>query len=64
MQPQEDPTRVLQGLHGNSTQGFLLKNLYCLEYLGKKDAYQNCPGIIPKIERVSTIKCLYHTFMS
>ena len=31
MQPQENPRRVLLGLHGNSTEGFLLKNLYCLE---------------------------------
>ena len=28
---QENPARVLQGLHGKSTQGFFLKNLYCLE---------------------------------
>ena len=31
MQPQENPARVLQGLHGNSTQGFFLEDLYCLE---------------------------------
>ena len=31
IQPQENPARVLLGLHGNSTQGFFLKNLYCLE---------------------------------
>ena len=31
MQPQENPARVLLGLHGNSTEGFFLKNLYCLE---------------------------------
>ena len=31
MQPQENPARVLLGLHGKSTEGFLLKNLYCLE---------------------------------
>ena len=31
MQPQENPARVLLGLHGNNTEGFLLKNLYCLE---------------------------------
>ena len=30
MQPQENPARVLLGLHGNSTEGFLLKNLYWL----------------------------------
>ena len=28
MQPQENPARVLLGLHGNSTEGLLLKNLY------------------------------------
>ena len=31
MQPQENPARVLQGLHGESSEVFLLKNLYCLE---------------------------------
>ena len=31
MQPQESLCRVLLGLHGNSTEAFLLKNLYCLE---------------------------------
>ena len=31
MQPQEKPARVLLGLHGDSTEGFLLKNQYCLE---------------------------------
>ena len=31
MQPQQNPARVLLGLHGNSTERFLLKNLYCLE---------------------------------
>ena len=31
MQPQENPCRVLLGLHGNSTKGLFLKNLYCLE---------------------------------
>ena len=31
MLPQENPARVPQGLHGNSTQGFLPNNLYCLE---------------------------------
>ena len=31
MQPQENPARVLLGLHGDSTEGFLLKNQYCLE---------------------------------
>ena len=33
MQPQEDPASVLLGLHGDCTIGFLLKNLYCLEYM-------------------------------
>ena len=32
MQLQENPARVLLGLHGNSTEGFLLKNLYYLEF--------------------------------
>ena len=31
MQTQENPAGVLLGLHGNSTLGFLLKNLYCSE---------------------------------
>ena len=31
MQPQENPARVPLGLHGDITEGFLLKNLYCLE---------------------------------
>ena len=31
MQPQENPARVLLGLHGDCIEGFLLKNLYCLE---------------------------------
>ena len=31
MQPQDNPCKVLLGLHGDSTEGFLLKNLYCLE---------------------------------
>ena len=31
MQHQENPCRVLLGLHGNSTKGFFLMNLYCLE---------------------------------
>ena len=34
MQLQENPARVLLRLHGNSTEGFLLKNLYCLECSG------------------------------
>ena len=32
MQPRENPAKVLLGLHGDSTEGFLLKNLYCLEW--------------------------------
>ena len=35
MQPQENPARVLLGLYGNSTEGFLLKNQYCLECTSK-----------------------------
>ena len=31
MQPQEHPARVLLGLYGDCTEGFFLKNLYCLE---------------------------------
>ena len=31
MQPQENPCRVLLGLHGDCTEGLFLKNLYCLE---------------------------------
>ena len=31
MQPQNNPCRVLLGLHGYCTEGFFLKNLYCLE---------------------------------
>ena len=31
MQPQENPTTVLDRLHGNSIQWFLLNNLYYLE---------------------------------
>ena len=31
MQPQDNPARVLLGLHGDSTEWFLLKNPYCLE---------------------------------
>ena len=31
MQPQENPCRVLLGLQSNSTEGFFLKNLYCLD---------------------------------
>ena len=31
MQPQENPARVFLGLHGSSTEGLFLKNLYCLE---------------------------------
>ena len=37
MRPQENPARVLLGLHGNSTQGFLLNNLYCLECSAAQD---------------------------
>ena len=40
MQPQENPARVLQGLHGNSTEGFLQKNLCCLECIP-------CKQVIP-----------------
>ena len=32
MQPQENPARVLLGLHCDSTEGFILKNLFCLEW--------------------------------
>ena len=32
MQPQENPCRILLGLHGNSTEGLFLKNLYCLQW--------------------------------
>ena len=39
MQPQENPARVLLGLHGNSTQGLLLKNLFCLECTLKHSVY-------------------------
>ena len=31
MQLQENPARVLLELHGNCTEGFLLRNIYCLE---------------------------------
>ena len=31
MQPQAKPCRVLLGLHGDNTERFFLKNLYCLE---------------------------------
>ena len=31
MQPRENPARVPRGLQGDCTEGFLLKNLYCLE---------------------------------
>ena len=31
MQPQENPARVHLELHGNSTEGLFLKNLYCLD---------------------------------
>ena len=31
MQPQENPCRVILGLHGDCTEGFFLKNLYCLD---------------------------------
>ena len=31
MPPQENPCRVLLGLHGNSNEGFFLKKLHCLE---------------------------------
>ena len=31
MHPQENPCRVLLGVHGNSNRGLFLKNLYCLE---------------------------------
>ena len=31
MQPQKNPARILLGLHGDRTEGLLLKNLYCLE---------------------------------
>ena len=37
MQPQESPARVLLGLHGDCTEGFLLKNLCCLDW------YQSVP---------------------
>ena len=33
MQPQENPCRVFLGLQGNSTEGFFLKKLYCLQYV-------------------------------
>ena len=32
MQPPENPCRVLLGLQGDSTEGFFLKKLYCLEW--------------------------------
>ena len=31
MQSKEKPARVIQGSHGDSTEGFLLNNLYCSE---------------------------------
>ena len=34
MQPQENPCRVLLGLHGDCTEGFFLTNLYRLEWRG------------------------------
>ena len=36
MQPQENPCRVLLGLHGDCTEGFFLKNLYCLDCMTNK----------------------------
>ena len=35
MQPQENPARVLLGLHVNSIEGFLLRNLFCLECMAE-----------------------------
>ena len=47
MQPQEDPARVLLGLHGNSTERFFLQNLYCLEF---KPTDQMSPSIFRSFE--------------
>ena len=50
MQPQENPTRVLLGLHDNSTEGFLLKKLYCdicsLMHMSKLHMFGDCDIII------------------
>ena len=37
MQPQENPCRVLLGLHGDCIEGFFLKNLYCLQCSSRQD---------------------------
>ena len=36
MQPQENPCRVLLGLHGDSTEGFLVKNLLLFRVYGSQ----------------------------
>ena len=36
MQPQENPARVLLGLHGNSTERFFLKNIECSSMLDRR----------------------------
>ena len=68
MQPQENPARVLLGLHGNSTERFLLKNLYCLECItmiqndGTPDT--ECSGLYLLRIDYSSILYIYYAFYS
>ena len=44
MQPRENPARVLLGLHGDCTEGFLLNNLHCLECTGHTEILHHSPS--------------------
>ena len=59
MQPQENPCRVLLGLHSNSTQGLFLKNLYCLQCTSMLEyRWPNFPNNIILMEGVRVkLKC-------
>ena len=39
MQPLENPCMDILGLHGDSIEGFFLKDLYCLEWISDPTEY-------------------------
>ena len=63
MQPQENPTRFLMCLHGNSTEGFLLKNLYCLEYIMCTDDHVHIIMILQNSTSIFILNYYNHYFI-
>ena len=67
MQPQENPAKVLLGLHGNSTEWFFLEKLYGLECTRRTSKEEkkhviNVYGKVLEDEELLYIEC-FHYFL-